>query len=118
MVVSEMVVSKTIIKTELGKILPTFYELFVDSDTVLPAITYIETSNIDDKVGDTLGYSRITYRIKLWASTVADFDTYSPQIDTAMRGLGFWRINAYETVRGVELCRTMEYRALANEFYK
>ena len=111
-----MVATKTEIREALNTVLPTFYELFVDSTTELPALTYNEIQNLDDRVGDTLGYSRITYRIKLWASSVADIDLYSPQIDEVMRGLGFYRISSYETVRDLVICRSFEYRALAKEF--
>lgn len=51
--------------TALNKILPTYYELFVDSKTPLPCITYLEAGNSDNLTGDTLGYSDITFNVKI-----------------------------------------------------
>lgn len=49
----------------LNTILPTSYELYVDSSMTLPCITYLEADNSDDLTGDTLGYSNITFNVKV-----------------------------------------------------
>ena len=49
----------------LNEILPTYYELIVDSSIKLPCITYLEMGNSDDLTGDTLGYSNITMNVKI-----------------------------------------------------
>ena len=40
----------------LNTILPTYYELFCDSTTETPCITYIENLSYDTLTGDTFGY--------------------------------------------------------------
>lgn len=52
----------------LDTILPTYYETFIDTNTETPCITYVELSNVANEEGDTLRYSTINYRIKIWAS--------------------------------------------------
>lgn len=46
---------------ELNKILPTHYEMILTSKTPTPCISYLELNNSATDVGDTVGYSRITY---------------------------------------------------------
>jgi arabinogalactan endo-1,4-beta-galactosidase len=40
----------------------------MDTNTAYPCITYLELSNVAEDEGDTLRYSAINYRIKIWAS--------------------------------------------------
>lgn len=54
------VISKDLVSA-LSTILPTHYELALTSKTKTPCISYMELNNIETDVGDTLGYSRITY---------------------------------------------------------
>lgn len=44
----------------LDTILPTYYELFVDSSTETPCITYREQDNYTEIQTDIMGYSRIS----------------------------------------------------------
>lgn len=54
------------LKSELDTLgLPVHYELFINKDTEIPCISYQEGNNITHKDGDTLGYSQITYRVKV-----------------------------------------------------
>ena len=76
--------------------LPVHYELFLSKDTEVPCISYQEGNNITHKDGDTLGYSYITYRIKIWSKRVSEIAQYSLEIDSLMRELGFERIATSE----------------------
>lgn len=53
------------IKTALSTILPTYYELFCDASVEKPCITYLPLDNYDDATGNTIGYSRLRFTIKL-----------------------------------------------------
>ena len=59
-----MVSGKKELVEALNTVAPTYYELFLDSKTKTPCISYIELSNIDDRVGDKLRYSRVSFTIK------------------------------------------------------
>ena len=50
----------------LKTILPTHYEMTLTSKTTTPCISYMEINNYVSINGDTLGYSRIAYQIKVW----------------------------------------------------
>jgi len=45
--------------------LPVHYELFLTKDTAVPCISYQQSNNITLADGDTLGYSTVSYRIKI-----------------------------------------------------
>ena len=65
---------------ELDKILPTYYEMFVDSSIKSPCITYIEMDNSAEQEGDTIAYSSLSYRIKIWADSLAELTQYAEQL--------------------------------------
>ena len=54
----------------LKTVLPTHYELALTSKTSTPCISYQERDNADTDTGDTLGYSRISYTIKVWGNEI------------------------------------------------
>ena len=80
----------------LKQILPTHYEMTLHSGIETPCISYMELSNAAEEEGDTLGYSRLQYQIKVWSNKIADLQKYALQIDAALRPLGWKRINAVE----------------------
>lgn len=80
----------------LKKILPTHYEMVLSSSLKTPCISYMELYNAAEQEGDTLGYSRIQFQIKVWSNEIADLQKYALQIDAALRPLGWKRINAVE----------------------
>lgn len=45
--------------------LKVYYELFVDSNTPTPCITYLENKNTENKTSDIYGYSNIGFAIKI-----------------------------------------------------
>lgn len=98
--------------------LPVHYELFLKQNTELPCISYQEGNNITHRDGDTLGYSYVTFRIKIWAKEVKTIAQYSLEIDKLMRGLGFERISTNELwVDGIGQ-NLLTYRGLGLETYK
>lgn len=80
----------------LKTVLPTHYEMTLTSKTKTPCISYMETNNYVSTSGDTLGYSRITYQVKVWGNNIAQLQQYAQQIDNVLRPLGFTRISSGE----------------------
>lgn len=80
----------------LKQILPTHYEMVLHSGLATPCISYMELSNVAAEEGDTLGYSRLQYQIKVWGTQIADLQKYALQIDAALRPLGWKRVNSVE----------------------
>ena len=103
----------------LKTVLPTHYEMTVNSKTATPCITYMETNNYVASSGDTLGYSRITYQIKVWGNRLADIQKYALEIDAVLRPLGFKRISSRELYdnNSTMIQKIMSYEALALEEY-
>lgn len=72
------------------------YEMALHSGLQTPCISYMELSNIATDVGDTLGYSRLQYQIKVWGTEIADLQKYALKIDTTLKPLGFKRVGCNE----------------------
>lgn len=103
----------------LKTVLPTHYEMTLTSKTTTPCISYMETNNYVDSLGDTLGYSRITYQVKVWANDIALIQRYALEIDAVLRPLGFKRIASGELYDNTSsmIQKIMTYEALAYENY-
>ena len=86
-------VHKQIMST-LNTILPTYYELFCDSTTAVPCITYMESSNYAIDEGETLGYSRVGFTVKVWDTNIAHAQTIAESVDSKLRKLGFKRTSS------------------------
>ena len=56
----------------LEGILPTYQEMQLTSGTATPCISYMEKNNYVSSSGDTLGYSVLTYQVKVWSTKIAD----------------------------------------------
>ena len=80
----------------LNTVLPTHYELTLTSKTETPCISWQERNNYVSVNGDTLGYSFISFTVKVWANSVADIMRYAQEIDAVLRPLGFKRISSNE----------------------
>ena len=86
-------INKEIVK-ELQKTgLKIYNEYFVDSSTPIPCITYREHDNSSYKEGDIIGYSQLSYHIKVWGKDLQTLIQYSKDIESIMRDLGFKRIS-------------------------
>ena len=80
----------------LEQILPTYYEMALYRGLETPCISYMELNNYASADGDTMGYSVITYQVKVWGNEIAVLQRYALEIDKALRPLGFKRIASGE----------------------
>ena len=103
----------------LKKVLPTHHELVLTSKTKTPCISYQENNNYDDLTGNTMGYSRISYTVKVWSTEIAELKKYAQQIDVVLRPLGFKRVSSGELAdrNSTMIQKIMTYEALASEQY-
>lgn len=101
----------------LNTILPTHYELALTSGTKTPCISYQERNNIDTETGDTLGYSRISFTIKVWGNNIGELQQYALEIDKTLRPLGFKRISSNELydTQSTMIQKILSYECLALE---
>lgn len=101
----------------LETVLPTHYEMVLTSGTSTPCISYMELNNIETDVGDTRGYSRITYQVKVWGNYIADLQAYAKEIDRVLKPLGFKRISSGELYdkQSTMIQKILTYEALALE---
>ena len=103
----------------LRTVLPTHYELALTSKTQTPCISYQESNNYSSAIGDTLGYSYITYTVKLWGHDIGELKEYSVRVDAVLRPLGFKRIASGELhdPNSTMIQKILTYEALASENY-
>lgn len=101
----------------LKTVLPTYYELALTKNTKTPCISYQERNNYDADTGDTLGYSRISYTIKIWSNSIAEIQKYVLEVDRVLRALGFKRISANELAdpNSTMIQKILVYEALGLE---
>lgn len=103
--------------TTLNTILPTHYELVLHSGLAVPCISYMQINNYADLEGDTLGYSRLAYQIKVWGNDIEQLQKYAQQIDAILRPLGWRRTNSNELydINSTMMQKIMTYEALGLE---
>lgn len=103
----------------LKTILPTHYELKLSSGIQLPCISYQERSNIAQETGETIGYSRISYTVKVWGNDLEQLNLYAKQIDDVLRPMGWKRTGAQElySLQSVVIQKILTYEALALETF-
>lgn len=107
----------------LNKILPTHYEMALTSKTNTPCISYMELNNYTttEPIGATVGYSRITYQVKLWGKVIEyeALQEYVLEIDKTLREIGFKRIASGELYdnQNIMVQKILTYEALALENY-
>jgi hypothetical protein len=103
----------------LNSILPTYYELFLTSNTKTPCISYQERNNAVDRNGDTLGYSKVSYTVKVWGNDIAEINKYAIQIDNLLRPLGWKRtsIGELKDINSTMIQKIMTFEALALEVF-
>ena len=101
----------------LNNVLPTHYELALTKDTAIPCISYQERNNYVVTNGDTLGYSRIAFTIKVWGrfTDMAAIQEAVAAIDDILRPLGFTRTSTNELYQAPLLQKIMTYEAQALE---
>lgn len=107
------------LKAALETILPSYYEMSLHSGIKTPCISYMELSNIDTVSGNTLGYSRIQYQVKVWGNNIELIQRYVAQIDKVLRPLGFKRVSSNELYNNSNsmMQKVMTYEAQAIESF-
>lgn len=112
-----MVDFHTNLVSALNTVLPTHYEMTLTSKTETPCISYMELNNYSSPIGDTVGYSFITYQVKVWANDIAVIQRYALEVDRVLRPLGFKRIASRELYDNAStmIQKIMTYEALAYE---
>lgn len=103
----------------LKTILPTYHELTLSRKEKTPCLTYQEMNNYDEETGDTIGYSKIVYQVKIWHNNIGEIKQYIKQIDSKVRKLGFKRTNANELHdrQSSMIQKILQYEAKALEQY-
>lgn len=103
----------------LKKVLPTHYELNLTRGTKTPCISYQEANNYDDVTGDTLGYSKISYTVKVWGTDIAEIQRYVLRVDAVLRPLGFKRTASGELYdrNSTMIQKILTYEATALETF-
>ena len=114
-----MVDFHTNLVSALETVLPTHYEMALTSNTKTPCISYMETNNYVSNSGSTLGYSFITYQIKIWANNIELIQRYAKEVDAVLRPLGLKRISSGELYDNESsmIQKIMSYQGLALEDY-
>lgn len=104
----------------LESVLPTYYEMTLTSKSKTPCISYMETNNYVSTNGDTLGYSFISYQIKVWGNKLADLNKYAAEIDKVLRPLGFKRTSSGELYdrESTMIQKIMNFEAMALENFE
>ena len=98
---------------------PTHYELNLHSGLETPCISYQERNNTMNETGDTLGYSTISYTIKVWGNDLAAIQENAIKIDNLLRPMGWKRTSSQELhdINTTMIQKIMTYEALAKEDY-
>jgi hypothetical protein len=79
----------------------------------------METNNYSTAEGDTIGYSRLAYQIKVWGTDIGELQKYACQIDTALRPLGWTRMSSGELYdrESTMIQKILQYEARAYETF-
>lgn len=101
----------------LDTILPTHYEMTLTADTETPCISYMELNNSSSTLGETMEYSNITFRVKVWDIDISVIQEYALEIDKVLRPLGFRRTESTELYdrNSSMIQKVMTYEGLGKE---
>ena len=93
------------------------YEMVLTSKTAVPCLSYMEINDYTAEYGDTLGYSRKTYQVKVWANDIGTIQKYAVEVDKALRPLGFKRVSSGELYdpNSTMIQKILTYEALCFE---
>lgn len=103
----------------LNTVLPTHYEMTLHSGIETPCISYMEINNYVSTSGTTLGYSYLTFQVKIWATDIATIQHYALEVDKVLRPLGLKRTAANELYdhNSSMIQKIMTYEAIGLEQY-
>lgn len=104
----------------LKTILPTHYEMSLNSKTETPCISYMELNNYVAANGTNRGYSFISYQVKVWGHDIIELGNYASQIDSVLRPIGFKRTATTELYdrESTMIQKIMTFEALGFEEFK
>ena len=107
------------IVSALNKILPTHYEMALTSKTKTPCYSYMEANNYSTDSGDTIGYSKVSFQVKVWGNDIATIQEFALKADAALRTLGLTRVSSGELYDNAStmIQKIMLYEGLAIENY-
>lgn len=108
---------KPILVDALSEILPTYYELFLDSKCSIPCISYQQTNDIAEDEGDTIRYANPIFQVKIWSNKLEELANYLEVIDNKLYSLGFKRISYNEMTYNNLICGVLKYECLTKEAY-
>lgn len=99
--------------------LPLHYEMVITSTTGVPCITYLEIADTVQLQSDNSDIGIISYQIKIWANSIETIQQYAPQVDAAMRELGFQRVGGVELkdTNSLMIQKVLTYEANTLEQY-
>lgn len=101
----------------LKTVLPTHYEMTLTRNTKTPCISYMEIGNALEVSCNILGYSRITYQVKVWGHDIEELQGYALMIDAVLRPLGFKRVSSSEMYdrNSTMIQKILSYEILVSE---
>lgn len=109
------------IVSALSAVLPTYYEMALTKGTKTPCLSYMELNNYEatDAYNATLGYSVITFQVKVWGNDIATLQKYALEVDKVLRPLGFKRISAGELydINSTMIQKILTYEVMTKENY-
>ena len=103
----------------LSTVLPTYYEMTLNSSVKVPCISYMELGNYGSAFGDTQEYSRLQYQIKVWGHDIEELQKYAILVSQVMRSIGFNRVSSNEMYdkNSTMIQKIMTFEVLTNEVY-
>lgn len=101
----------------LDTVLPTYHELALTNKSTVPCISWQERNNYVQANGDTLGYSVLSFTVKVWGHSMADIMKYTLDIDNVLRPIGFKRTSSNELYdrNSTMIQKILTYEALGLE---
>lgn len=88
-----------------------------DSNTKFPCVTYREQSNIDERVGDNVGYSNVSYIIEVWDYDFEAMTETCNKVDKVMKQYKFTRYMSEKQAIDSLHRKILGYRRLIKENY-
>lgn len=112
-----MINYSTQLVSALNTILPTYYEMTLTKGIKTPCISYQEINNYVELNADTIGFSRVTYQVKVWGTNIEQLTNYALKIDAKLRPLGFTRVSCGELYdrNSTMIQKILTYEAVAYE---
>ena len=94
-----------------------YYEEFLDEQCAKQCISYREDLNAERLPGNTIGYSDVTYTVKVWGYSLSWVLEIACSVDDKMSALGFHRESSAELINGDYICKVLRYTGLCQETY-